>query len=292
MKHPLDSLSKRQFTFLGEVAHEYYKFPGKYFGHCPNEYPSVDGSIPRTDIAYFILMEDNQKRVMNVEDESGRISKNTLKKIAGYRDNLRYRFKCPVNSAIITSKSLEECLACLKLSETDMIIPLLRPVVREDAREILNNILDRINSNYTFTKVEAFEITNVVRMFKDNNSSVLEEICEVIPNLQVDADDSFLWEIIYCMRCVIHKYADTVEDILRLEGVIGLNNVVSARQLMDDKIFADGEAKGFAEGEAKGLNSKLTMAIGLIDRLGIDEVIEISGFSREELLTGKLSKRG
>ena len=77
---------------------------------------------------------------------------------------------------------------------------------------------------------------------------------------------------------------------MRLDGVFGLNNVVSARQLMDDKIFADGEAKGFADGEAKGLNSKLSMAVGLIDRLGIDEVIEISGFSREELLSGELSK--
>lgn len=37
---------------------------------------------------------------------------------------MRYTFKCPVNSAIKTSKSLENCLTCLKLSETDIITPL------------------------------------------------------------------------------------------------------------------------------------------------------------------------
>jgi len=66
-------------------------------------------------------MEDGQKRIMNVEDESGNVNKKVLRKIAKYRDNMRYTFKCPVNSAIKTSKSLENCLTCLKLSETDII---------------------------------------------------------------------------------------------------------------------------------------------------------------------------
>lgn len=61
---------------------------------------------------------------MNVEDESGNVNKKVLRKIAKYRDNMRYTFKCPVNSAIKTSKSLENCLTCLKLSETDIITPL------------------------------------------------------------------------------------------------------------------------------------------------------------------------
>lgn len=69
-------------------------------------------------------MEDGQKRIMNVEDESGNVKKKVLRKIAKYRDNMRYTFKCPVNSAIKTSKSLENCLTCLKLSETDIITPL------------------------------------------------------------------------------------------------------------------------------------------------------------------------
>jgi len=69
-------------------------------------------------------MEDGQKRIMNVEDESGNVNKKVLRKIAKYRDNMRYTFKCPVNSAIKTSKSLENCLTCLKLSETDIITPL------------------------------------------------------------------------------------------------------------------------------------------------------------------------
>ena len=36
---------------------------------------------------------------------------------------MRYTYKCPVNSAIKTSKPLENCLTCLKLSETDILTP-------------------------------------------------------------------------------------------------------------------------------------------------------------------------
>lgn len=124
MKYPLDVLNKRQFGYLGDIAHKYYNFPGKYDSPCFNEYPSVNGSALRTDTSYFIVMEDGQKRIMNVEDESGNVNKKVLRKIAKYRDNMRYTFKCPVNSAIKTSKSLENCLTCLKLSETDIITPL------------------------------------------------------------------------------------------------------------------------------------------------------------------------
>lgn len=124
MKYPLDVLNKRQFGYLGDIAHKYYNFPGKYDSPCFNEYPSVNGSALRTDTSYFIVMEDGQKRIMNVEDGSGNVNKKVLRKIAKYRDNMRYTFKCPVNSAIKTSKSLENCLTCLKLSETDIITPI------------------------------------------------------------------------------------------------------------------------------------------------------------------------
>ena len=75
MKYPLDALNKRQFVYLGDIAHEYYNFPWKYDSPCFNEYPSVNGSALRTDTSYFIVMEDGQKRIMNVEDEVAMLTK-------------------------------------------------------------------------------------------------------------------------------------------------------------------------------------------------------------------------
>lgn len=83
------------------------------------------------------------------------------------------------------------------------------------------------------------------------------------------------------MRCVIHKYAKTVEDIKRLEEVIGLPNAKTARQFFEDKLFNDGKAEGFSEGRTEG---HLEMAVKFVEKFGVDAVADASGFSRDELL--------
>lgn len=91
------------------------------------------------------------------------------------------------------------------------------------------------------------------------------------------------------MRCVIHKYAKTVEDIKRLEEVIGLPNAKSARQFFEDKLFNEGKAEGFSEGRTEGFSEgrtegHLEMAVKFVEEFGVDAVADASGFSRDEIL--------
>ena len=91
------------------------------------------------------------------------------------------------------------------------------------------------------------------------------------------------------MRCVIHKYAKTVEDIKRLEEVIGLPNAKSARQFFEDKLFNEGKAEGFSEGRTEGFSEgrtegHLEMAVKFVEKFGVDAVADASGFSRDEIL--------
>lgn len=83
------------------------------------------------------------------------------------------------------------------------------------------------------------------------------------------------------MRCVIHKYAKTVEDIKRLGEVIGLPNAKTARQFFEDKLFNEGKAEGFSEGRTEG---HLEMAVKFVEKFGVDAVADASGFSRDEIL--------
>ena len=96
------------------------------------------------------------------------------------------------------------------------------------------------------------------------------------------------------MRCVIHKYAKTVEDIKRLEEVIGLPNAKTARQFFEDKLFNEGKAEGFSEGRTEGFSEgrtegHLEMAVKFVEKFGVDAVADASGFSRDEIL--KYSKK-
>ena len=62
-------------------------------------------------------------------------------------------------------------------------------------------------------------------------------------------------------------------------GMIGLSKVNTARYFVVERIFNEGKAEG-----------QLLMAIKLVDKFGVDVIVDASGFSREELLNGKLSK--
>ena len=91
------------------------------------------------------------------------------------------------------------------------------------------------------------------------------------------------------MRCVIHKYAKTVEDIKRLGEVIGLPNANTARQFFEDKLFNEGKAEGFSEGRTGGFSEgrtegHLEMAVKFVEKFGVDAVADASGFSRDEIL--------
>lgn len=68
-------------------------------------------------------------------------------------------------------------------------------------------------------------------------------------------------------------------------GVIGLEEPITAmefqRKLVEEKFFNDGMMKGKREGKMEG---RLAMAREFVDAVGIDEMVKLSGFSKEELL--------
>lgn len=59
MAFPGDVFIKRQFTYLGDIAHELNDFSGKkYIGSENNEYSNADESVKRADIVYGVEMND------------------------------------------------------------------------------------------------------------------------------------------------------------------------------------------------------------------------------------------
>ena len=93
----------------------------------------------------------------------------------------------------------------------------------------------------------------------------------------------FKYELVLEMRCMIHIYAETLEDITRLEEVIGLqNSCIAMQQAMeqrDQALIEQGKEEGNFE-----------MALKFKEVLGLEETLLISGFSREELENEKLNR--
>ena len=105
----------------------------------------------------------------------------------------------------------------------------------------------KIGSEEVLTKVEAMNLIMIPKMFTSNQDVVLEDVCALLPKLKLD-DEEFKLELIFEMRCVIHKYAKTLDDINRLEEVIGLQEAVTAKQFQDQKLINQGITQGRVQG--------------------------------------------
>ena len=281
MDKPNDNLVKRQASYAGDVMHEYNGFPGTYAGPCMNEYPNAGGGVPRTDTTYYVIYH-GRKCVFNWEDESGRVDESTFRKINKYRINLEYFFKRDVISAITTITPLEKCKLDFDSSPTLPFKPIVISYPEWEGSERLNTITTKVKDKKILTKVEAMDLVMIPKMFTSNQDIVLEKVCELLPHARIP-DFDFKLELIFEMQCVIHSYAKTLDDIKRLEGVIGLQNAVTAKEFQDQKLIDQGYNQGYGQGAFE-------QALKFKKAIGIEKVLENTDFTREELEQQKLNR--
>ena len=295
MNNPEDTFMKRQFTYLGAVAHEFYNLPGKYLGSECNEYPNAGGGIPRADIVYHVEMEDGRKFVINVEDETNNVNMDTLKKVYNYKSNIYYKTRYPVISVITTTLPRDRCLGELWFSSTDLLRPKIISFPDENAWKRLNSMLDKAKKQEEFSDVEGLELINLPRCCTKDHEKAIELICEELLNLNIE--DSYVKnELIYAMQCMIHKYARTDEDILRLEGMIELRQVIDKRSPVLDAMKYEGRKEGRKEGIEIGReeerNDTLKVLCGLVKSSPVDstmeKVIGSLGFSMDEVMNADI----
>ena len=276
MAHPLDTLAKRQAAYACDVIHEFHHFPGTYLGPLGNEYPSADGSIPRVDSAYCVLL-DEEKFVLNWEDESTRVDEKTLEKINVYRKNLEYG-KTHVISVITTDVSLSRCTKVFEISPSLILRPLIVSYLDYDGEKRLSSIEAKIKNKEVLSNVVAMNLIMIPRMFEEVSQELLYKLCNLLRIVELK-DKNFKLELIFEMRCIIHKYAKTEYDIYDLEEVIGLQKAISAMEYQNNLLVEQGIEQG-----------SFDMALRIKREFGIDKACEISGFSKEELEKEKLNK--
>ena len=152
-----------------------------------------------------------------------------------------------------------------------------------DGAKRLSTISSIINREETLTLVQAMNLVMIPKMFSKNQDQILEKVCVLLRDCIVD-DSDFKLELTLQMRCVIHKYARTIEDIIRLEGVIGLQKAMTAMEFQHQSLIKQGFDQGVDQG-------RFEMALVIKEKRGIEEAVLLSGFSREELERGKMNDR-
>ncbi len=246
-----------------------------------NEYPNAGGGIPRVDAAYRIKLDG--KTYSQSGMESVRIDKSVLAKVDNYRLILEYFNGEAVISAIRTPLPIEKCLSVFEKSPTLCLRPWIISYGNLDGAKRLSTTSSIINRKETLTRVQAMNLVMIPKMFSQNPENILEEVCVLLRDCTVE-DSDFKLELTLQMRCVIHKYARTIEDIILLEEVIGLQKAMTAMEFQRQALINQSFEQGIEQG-------KFELALEIKETDGIDKAVLLSGFSREELERGKMNDR-
>ena len=287
MSNPEDKFNKRQFEFLGEAFHKNHNLPGEYIRTIPTEKIKSNGEKREADIAYIVIMPDASFQIINVEDESSRVKTEELRKAYDYKTLFICRHWMPVMTVITTTQPYEKCLKEFKYSQTESLTPHIISLPYDGAWNDLNNMIYRIKKQELFTKSEGLKFISLPRCCKHNQSEAVERICEVLLDMKVENLFTLI-ELANCMQCMIHKYAKTDEDILRLQEMIGLKELKIKKMTILDEVEARGKAKGEAKGILKG---KIEIITELLNdpknNYTAEELSEKFGINIEQIQKGK-----
>ena len=118
---------------------------------------------------------------------------------------------------------------------------------------------------------------------RENNEKVLEEVCDLFSKMKMD-DVELKFRLSKGLESVINRYAKTMEDVNRLKEVINMPKVSKeTRQIIRD-VYKEEIDKAREEEKAKAKEERLNLARKFAEKLNIDEVAEISGLSKEQIL--------
>lgn len=282
-----DALRKMSHAYLGKTTHEYFGLPGEYKRNIENEFPSKDGEERRNDGAY-IVENNGEEMIISMEDESSIVNKKALAKSYGYCVNMQYAYKLPVYSAITTPIPLNKCTKVYCPSETLKFLPRIISFNEFDGEERLEYARAKIDKNETFSDIECYDLINIPKMFDENRTEVLEEVCNIFSKIKIE-DKEEKFRLTNCLKCVINKYAETIEDINRLIEVIDMVKVTEdTRQIVRD-VFKEELEEASEKAEEKGMEKgikkeRVNLARKFAERFNIDEVAEISGLTKEQIL--------
>ena len=93
------------------------------------------------------------------------------------------------------------------------------------------------------------------------------------------------------MQCMIHQYAKTEKDIIRLEEMISLKTIIEERSPVLDSMKREGEKIGRKEGEKigeeRGILKVLNDLEKDVDKDIVEKLAKKYGYTKEDILNSK-----
>lgn len=127
-----------------------------------------------------------------------------------------------------------------------------------------------------FSDLEGYELISIPRMYGEKGNEVIEEVCILFNKIKMK-NGRVKIQLARCLDCIINKYGGSLEKINRLEGLINMTKLINLEKEYEDRLRQEGREEG-----------KLELARQFVKEYGVDEVVRISGLSKEKILNEKI----
>ena len=183
-----------------------------------------------------------------------------------------------IYTVITTVVPLDKCKDFIYAPETLKLMPKIISFVEFDGEERMERARDLLRHDADWSDIEGYDLVCIPKMFTKDNDIILEEVCDIFSKMKME-NRYMKYHLGRCLQCMIHKYAKTWNDVVRLEGVIKMCNLNMDADTYIEQIEEKGIKKGYGKGE-------LNMARRFAEEFGIDKATAISGFSKDQILNG------
>ncbi|MBE6495198.1 MAG: hypothetical protein E7Z78_02025 [Methanobrevibacter thaueri] len=169
--HVNDRTLKYSSMALCRRQHEYLGLPGEYESRYPNEvvFPNMESG--RVDEFYSI----KEGILINLEEESGKVSDKTLKKISRYRTFGNFVYSKPVYTAIICHKDPKNFPKEYEITKTDILRPDYIYFPQDELWAKYENLINKIEQKEKLSEREILDIAFVPKYISKKDAPFMTE---------------------------------------------------------------------------------------------------------------------
>ena len=250
-----------------------------------NELNTFDGDNLFSDLVF----ETREGILLNFEFQDVKIKKEHLKKYMDYKVRLQCQSGKPVVTVIICTYHIKSEVLVYSETETSLLKPIIHYLIDCYDEVKYLTIKNKINK---YLKLSHNEIQYLVLLpfmtSKKFRLTKIRDVCQLIEkikNKELFKDDEYYLPLILAIK----QYVSDETEQNKLIEVLTMDMPADEiyEKVMNSGIFEQGIEIGLEQGREEG---EFKMALKVKDSLGVDEAVKISGFSKDELESGKLNK--
>ena len=227
MKYINMAQSKRQHRYLG--------LPGEHKVSLPQEVVYPDMEIRRADEFYL----NNENMLFNLEEETGPITDETLRKISRYVIFGAYMYTDQVYVAILCHQKPEKEFMQYKISPALTMNVHFIYFPPEELHKKYENLINKVEHNIILTEMEALDMAFISKFIPKNEAEdMVKSLADLFSRAKIE-DKKLEIDVAAILGAMILKNVEDVDEQKRLMEMINMMEYESEMQKIVYEEFGD-----------------------------------------------------